>query len=289
MSNMKQLSESLAVSRAWKGHFEANLATAERLPWHDSYALAPTEREAIEKSVQQFQLGEGAQGRRLMARAREFAKTSGDALFAEALALFIREEQRHSGQLLRFMRGQGIAPVEKHWVDSVFRRLRVLAGLELELRVLVTAEVIAVPYYRALGRATRSNLLRSISERILCEEAEHLRFQASMLSRIEADRVPFIRALTWAAHHWFLIGTCCVVWVEHRSVFSAAGRSFRDLLAHALSQFSGLKRAAHCVECPMPANRIAQAPRSRVSEPGLASILPPQTVARVQRQAPQLR
>jgi len=236
--------ESLAISRAWQEHFQANRSTMEELPWDDSYRLSQSEWRAIEKSVQQFQLGEGAQGRRLLARGHAYARATGDRLFPEALTLFIREEQRHSAQLLRFMRLQGIPAVEKHWVDSVFRWVRVLAGLELELRVLVTAEVIAVPYYRALGRATRSKLLHSLTDKILQDEAGHLQFQASMLSRLEARRPGFVRSLIWEAHKWFLLGTCCVVWVEHRGVFLAAGRRFRDLLLGAVSEFAGLERAA---------------------------------------------
>jgi len=244
MSTKKRSNESLATSRVWLEHFETNRLTAEDLPWDDGYLLTPSERRAIERSVQQFQLGEGAQGRRLLARGQAQARATGDILFPEALTLLIREEQRHSSQLLRFMRLQGIPAVEKHWVDSVFRWVRVLAGLELELRVLVTAEIIAVPYYCALGGATRSALLRSLRKRILEDEAGHLQFQASMLSRLESRRSQFLRRLLWQAHRWFLVGTCCVVWIEHRSVFAAAGRLFRDLLRDAISEFSGLERAA---------------------------------------------
>jgi hypothetical protein len=236
--------ESLAISRAWQEHFEANQNTVAELRWGDPYRLTRSERRAIEKSIQQFQLGEGARGRRLLSRGHAYARAKGDRLFPEALALFIREEQRHSAQLLRFMRMQGIAAVENHWVDSVFRWVRVLAGLELELRVLVTAEVIAVPYYTALGSATQSPLLSSLSDRILQDEAGHLRFQASMLSRLEASRPSFVRRLIWKAHKWFLVGTCCVVWIEHRSVFLAAGRRFRDLLRNAVSEFSRLEQDA---------------------------------------------
>lgn len=103
----------------------------------------------------------------------------------------MKEEQRHSACLLRFMQREGIPAASSHWVDTVFRRLRVLAGLELSLRVLVSAEIIAIPYYRALGAATRSPLLRAICARILQDEAVHLRFQASSLSRLSASR-PFL-------------------------------------------------------------------------------------------------
>jgi hypothetical protein len=182
-------------SKSWCAFFEANRVVPRTQPWNHEYKLSRAEARSIRKSIQQFQLGEGAEGRCLLKRGRAFAQTAADPYFVEALALFIKEEQRHSGQLLRFMEQQGIPALGGHWVDHVFRRLRVLAGLELELRVLVTAEIIAVPYYRALGRATGSELLRAICESILVDEAGHLRFQASMLSRIEALRSRPLRSL----------------------------------------------------------------------------------------------
>jgi hypothetical protein len=266
MFGKDRLTESIALSMAWCDYFAANRLKADELPWGDAYRLTPSERRAIQKSVQQFQLGEGAEGRRLLAHGRANAAATGDSLIPEALTLFIREEQRHSAQLLKFMRLQGIPAVEKHWVDSVFRWVRVLAGLEVELRVLVTAEVIAVPYYRALGCATRSALLQSISARILGDEAEHLRFQASMLCRLEAARVRLLRRLVWQAHRWFLVGTCCVVWIEHRSVFKAAGRSFLELLRDALAGFSGLEAATASKSNAPPRTSIVQGDRAAVHD-----------------------
>src|SRR4029077_20427810 len=135
----------------------------------------------------------------------------GDPDFAEALALLVQEEQRHSAYLLGFMRAQRIPELSSHWVDSVFRRLRVLAGLELSLRVLVTAEIIAVPYYGALGRVTNSPLLRALSSRILVDESTHLRFQAWMLRRLASGRVRLLANTLAQIHRLFLIVTACIV------------------------------------------------------------------------------
>jgi hypothetical protein len=230
-----------STSKAWHAYFESNVGAYDDLPWLCSYRLSGQERRTIQKSIQQFQLGEGAEGRRLLKRGAAWAARSGDAFFVDVLSLFIKEEQRHSRQLLRFMEREGIPSLGGHWVDNVFRRIRVLAGLELELRVLVTAEVIAVPYYRALSRATRSELLAAISDRILEDEAAHLRFQRSMLARLGATRAPGLRCMVWQAHRLFLVGTCCVVWAEHRGVFRAAGYTFGKLLEEALAEMSGLE------------------------------------------------
>jgi hypothetical protein len=235
---------SAEISKAWHIHFLANQQNPGEMPWDDAYKLSSTERRAIQHSIQQFQLGESSEGRRLLNRARAYSLATNDPDFAEALSLFVKEEQRHSAYLLRFMRAQRIPKVSSHWVDSVFRRLRVLAGLELSLRVLVTAEIIAVPYYTALGRSTASRLLNAISSRIVQDEAAHLKFQSSMLSRLAATRRPIVRRLIAQLHQLFLIGTSFVVWCEHGTVFRAAGYTFELFLRESLAEFAALESPA---------------------------------------------
>jgi hypothetical protein len=231
-----------ATSKYWCSYFLAHRLDPREFPWDDPYVLTSAERRAIESSIAQFQLGEGAQGRRLQDRGRRYAAEVGDSYFSEALSLFVKEEQRHSADLGRFMDVQGIARFSQHWIDSVFRCLRVLAGLELSLRVLVTAEIIAVPYYRALGCATASKLLQSISRRILQDEAGHLKFQASMLSRLAARRRSVVSRTVWRLHRLFLVGTSFVVWAGHGRVFRGAGYCFEDFVLEALVEFANLKR-----------------------------------------------
>ena len=232
------------ISKLWCSYFLANRPDPDELPWGDRYSLTDAERHAIAASIAQFQLGEGAEGRRLQERGRQYATLVGDTHFSQALALFVREEQRHSADLGRFMDAQRLPRLSTHWVDSIFRRLRLLAGLELCLRVLVTAEIIAVPYYRALGSATASDLLHAISCRILEDEAGHLKFQSSMLARLADGRHSMVSRLIWRLHRLFLVGTCFVVWLGHGKVFRAAGYCFEDFALEALYEFSNLKR--HC-------------------------------------------
>jgi hypothetical protein len=200
------------------------------LPWDDGYQLSGDERAVVIESIQQFQLGENAQGRRLLQRAGAL-----DAEFVQALRLFIKEEQRHSDLLGRFLVRQGSCCLRRHWVHAAFRRVRGLAGLELRMRVLATAEVLAIPYYTALRDATGSPLLHSICCRILAEEAEHLRFQAFTFGRLGSRRRALARKLACGAHRWFLMATTLLVWMEHRMVFRAGGYSLRELWKQSLS------------------------------------------------------
>jgi hypothetical protein len=233
-------------SAFWCRHFRAAATAPRPLPWDDPTTLSREEARCIRSSIQQFQLGEGARGSRLLKRGRKYANATADPNFAAALELFVREEQRHSAYLLRFMQREGIPASSKHWVDTVFRRLRVLGGLELALRVLVSAEIIAIPYYRALGGATQSPLLQAICARILQDEAAHLRFQASMLSRLSASRLLATDRIVSAIHRSFLFVTWRVVWFEHRRVFRAAGYSLGGFLAEAFWEFEKLDNAVGC-------------------------------------------
>jgi 1,2-phenylacetyl-CoA epoxidase catalytic subunit len=213
----------------WVRYFSANGAEP-TLPWNDGYRLSGAERAVVIESIQQFQLGENAQGRRLLQRAESLNNE-----FVQALRLFINEEKRHSQFLGRFLEMQGERCLRRHWVHAAFRRVRGFAGLELRMRVLATAEVLAIPYYTALRDATGSPLLRSICSRILAEEAEHLRFQAFTFSRLGSRRRALARQVACAAHRAFLMATTLLVWMEHRWVFRAGGYSLRELWRQSLS------------------------------------------------------
>ena len=157
--------------------------------------------------------------------------------------MFVKEEQRHSELLGRFLHTQGAACLRRHWVHAAFRRARGLASLELRMRVLATAEVLAIPYYTALRDATGSPLLRCICCRILSEEAQHLRFQAFTFGRLGLMRPTLRRRFASAAHRWFLMATTLLVWIEHRPVFRAGGYSLGRLWRQSLTEGQALLRS----------------------------------------------
>ncbi len=224
----------------WLRYFESNAAREPSLPWHDPYRLTAAEHAATVDSIRQFQLGESGKGRRLLDQAARFAAERGQPEYWYALRLFIKEEQRHSRMLGRFLELHGIRPLDRHWVDSAFRGIRGLAGPELRMRVLATAEVLAMPYYSALGEATASPLLRAICGRILEEEAMHLRFQAFTFRLFQRERPPILRRLTWIANRILLSGATAVLWREHRGVFHASGYSRKRLADEAARWFAEL-------------------------------------------------
>jgi hypothetical protein len=211
----------------WYRHFLENRDAPRAFPWQDARPLSAAERRLVGKSIQQFQLGEWARGRGLTRRAASHPMLAADPWFLPALELFIAEEQGHSGMLGRFLDRERIPRLTSHWVDGVFRRLRKLAGLEVCAMVLVTAEVLAIPFYQALRDATHSSLLRSICVRILCDEAAHLNYQALTLGLVRRPLRNQARAIHSYCHAALFHGTALLLWLQHREVFRAAGRDFR--------------------------------------------------------------
>lgn len=226
-----------AESKKWITHFTLRRMTALYVSPMAAAQLTGKETATLTKSIQQFQLGEGSRGERLLDRGKKYAQSVDDPFFASALSLFIKEEQQHSRYLEAFMQSQGIPTVGHHWVDTVFRKLRGSAGLELSLTVLVTAEFIAVPYYRALRDATGSPILKTICRRILEDEAAHLRYQASMHARVTSKRRRLFQRVLGGLHRFFLLGTILLVWAEHHGVFEAAGYDFHHFKEETLSEF----------------------------------------------------
>jgi 1,2-phenylacetyl-CoA epoxidase catalytic subunit len=239
----------------WVVLFSSRAAGSEFLPWSDPQTLTDSERRLVCASIQQFQLGEGSDGSGLIRRGRASRLAALNVNFIPSLELFIKEEQRHSRHLARFLQREGVALLQQHWVDRVFRRVRKIAGLELCLRVLVMAEIVAVPYYTALQRATGSALLQRICANILVDEADHLRFQAENLKLLQSSRpsLPRLELLFWRC---FQLATLLVVWREHGGVLRAAGygwNSFRNECVRLLVAVSHNDFGSRAAETQVPA------------------------------------
>lgn len=216
-------------SLEWACHFEQNKEQQPDICWDEVYELNSSERRAISQSMAVFQLGESSEGLYFKAAGARYAVIHDDPVYPQALALFIAEENRHAAYLGRFMRRHGIAFKEHEWTDSVFRWVRRLAGLEISVSVLITAELIATVYYRGLREATRSVCLKEICNQILKDEGQHLLFQAGVLAKMRRGHGPVRRALIRILSRGFMAGTLLVVWLSaHRRVLRAGGISLRE-------------------------------------------------------------
>src|SRR6185503_4483050 len=136
---------------------------------------------------------------------------------------FISEEQRHSTYLARFMRSEGIPLAVHHWSDQTFRFLRRFWNLEISLAVLLTAELVARVYYRALFSATKSTLLRQICRQLLRDEVMHVYFHTDLLRSMRSGRSSLANFLWNLSYRFFHSGTLLAVWIGHARVLKAGG------------------------------------------------------------------
>jgi len=207
-----------APSSHWLAFFRTNADTPDRIPWTDRSTLSAAERRAVIESIGEFQLGESSEGGHLRDAADRYALATGDAAYAAAIRLFIREEQRHAAYLARLLAAEGAPLKGRTWADSVFRKLRHLAGLETAICVLLTAEIIAQVYYAALRRATGSRVLRAICRRVLADEAAHVRFQAERIALLRRTRSAPRLMLSMALQRLLFAAALGVVWRNHGPV-----------------------------------------------------------------------
>jgi hypothetical protein len=160
----------------------------------------------------------------LRAAAVKYAERIGDADFVHAIELFIREEQCHGEMLGKFLDLAGVGRVAANWGDSLFRAARYcLSNMEIWTTPVLMVETLALVYYNAIRRATRSTVLRNICGRILADEIPHLRFQCERLAIIICQRPRWALRLTLLAHRVGFLFVAVLVWVGHRRALRAGG------------------------------------------------------------------
>jgi len=210
-------------------------------------------RAALARSIERFELGESGDGQCL----RRLAGQTGDAAYARAIELFVAEEGQHA-QWLGILRERfGGARLESHWSDRAFVALRHIGGLRREICVLLTAELIALTYYRVLALAYEDPVLAAACDRILLDERGHVAFHRATLSR-EFARMP-APARSAAVLSWrvFVAAVASVVAWDHREVLARAG------VSHA--EFAG--------EVRLRARRLARVLRSPLAAPEPAALI----------------
>jgi len=214
-------------------YFQANQNRYAGLAWDDPHRLTASELRAVRTSLQTFQRGESSEGHFLYSR----AKRLGDADYAAAMRLFIKEEQMHAAVLGRFLDQQDIPRLKGHWLDDIFRGLRRVLSLEHTLRVLLAAEVVAAVYYRALYQATSSGLLQQISRRIVLDEEMHLVFQCVALRTLAAGRG---RVLSWVYRQAYRLLMACAglaAYVNARAMLRAGGYRLSSFLGAVADEY----------------------------------------------------
>ncbi|TQF02477.1 ferritin-like domain-containing protein [Kitasatospora acidiphila] len=194
----------------WVAEFEGERARRARLEeprWEWGANLPAT----VCRSLQKFQIGEDGDGRNLIGK----ADLAGGPHYAAAVRLFIGEESNHARLLARLLETAGVATLTGHWSDRIFMRVRRLLGLRLELMVLMTAELVAVEYYRDLRDGVADPLTREVAARILRDEQRHIPFHTRRLHDSIAELPIALRPLAVTGWRLLLLAAALFVAVDH--------------------------------------------------------------------------
>lgn len=212
-------------SRYWINHFESNLQK-QRVDWRMQPSLSSEEKNAILYSLKAWQLGETSDGTHLLAASIKHSEQTGDAGYPDAVRLFIREEQKHGGNLGRYLDLIGEHRLKKDWGDTLFRKIRYFnTSMELWTITVIIVESAAQVFYAALRDATSCPLLKSICADILIDEAHHIKFQNERMYRIFSEKKFYNKAFSLLAYSTLFFGTIHAVWFAHRRAFRAGNVS----------------------------------------------------------------
>jgi hypothetical protein len=205
----------------WLSYFKWNRAHRSTIAWQPTLELAPHLRAPLIRSLQKFQVGESGEGRHL----REHAAKTGDANYAAAIELFIKEEQEHARVMACILSRLNAPLLEGHWSNRSFILMRRLFGLHQELMVLLLPEMIAKRYFRALHDGSTDPVLKAVFAQICHDEDGHVAFHIDYLHQAFKHLSLPTRAAARCLWRILFRGACLVVILDHGRVLRAMGVS----------------------------------------------------------------
>jgi len=216
----------MKTSAEWISYFNNNLQQ-KRIDWSQSPAITSDELKPVLKSMQAWQLGESNEGHNLIKVSEKYAVANRDALYVDAIKLFIKEEQKHGNNLGKYLDAIGQPRIKKNWFDTLFRRIRNLnSSMEMWTLAVIAGESAAQIFYQSLKDATSCPLLKEICTDILIDEAPHIKFQQERMARIFSKKTMAGMAISFYGYKLFFKITSLAVWMAYKKVFSAGGNDF---------------------------------------------------------------
>ncbi len=217
-------------SAEWFDYFKTNLAI-ERIDWNLRPHITITERKTVLAGLQAWQLGETSDGRNLLEATGKYAAKTNDPAYVKAVKLFIKEEQKHSENLGRYLDRIGEKRISSNWGDSLFRKFRYLNNsMEIWTLTVLTVESTAQIFYQSLKDTTGCQLLKQICTDILIDEVAHIEFQRERLRILHEGRSTTLQGIFLYGYQFFYFSTATVVWLAHRKVFKAGGNTFKKFM-----------------------------------------------------------
>ncbi len=231
----------------WVKHFESHRAGWTEPDWPNLSAcgLDDARKRLLAESLAVFQLGETGGGTRL----RRFVKKTvaeepsmHSNGYERAIDLFLAEENDHARLLARMVGYLGGELRRKYWANGLFRSVRTAMGLEFNLQVLLTAELIAEAYYGLLHRHVPDPVIASVCGRIVSDEVGHIGFHRTFFAWRHRGRLPWATALWSAQLQALYVVAETLVWREHVTCLRAFGvgqKSFQHRARGVVRRFLG--------------------------------------------------
>ena len=180
----------------------------------EEYADLPVSvTQSLARSLAIFQLGESGGGT-IIEQARQSDIKSIDEDYADAMHLFVKEENRHADILAICVRILGGTLIQENWTANLFVRSRRLIGLRLKVLVLLAAEVVGLCYYHLLAARLPAGQIKSLLAQLVNDERAHLQFHCTFL-RSQTERfwkrvifiiawrvTMFVAAIVVLIDHW---------------------------------------------------------------------------------------
>ncbi|WP_335004024.1 ferritin-like domain-containing protein [Nostoc sp.] len=220
---------SITTSDKWYTYYKANAEFQLEIPWKRGAEITEDERNAIGDSLAAWQLGETSDGLHLLAAAKNYAQYIKDPRYVDVIELFIKEEQRHGGDLGRFLDLAQIPRLQHNWGDTLFRKIRyAIPTMEIWTTPVIMVETLALVYYKAIQNATNSAVLKQLCQQILRDEVKHIRFQYERLAIIQKNRPAWLRKLIYLIQQLLYYVPVILVWMAHHRALRAGGHSFKS-------------------------------------------------------------
>ena len=210
--------------REWKELFESrsNRPLPAAQPLRKYSDLPPS----LAQSLAIFQLGESGGGT-IIEQSRASELSGIDDHYADAMALFVREENRHADILANCVQQLGGELIKDNWTATLFVSSRRLIGLRLKVLVLLAAEVVGICYYHLLANHLPKSPMRTWLTELVRDEQSHLDFHCCFLNG-QCDRA-WKRALFVVTWRTTMFLAAIAVMIDHRAAIRDLGMNKRDI------------------------------------------------------------
>jgi hypothetical protein len=201
----------------WREHLDSSVRRERRIQWQLGVDLDAELRAPVVESLQLFQRGLSSPGIDFRTKIRRSCPRE----LAQCVDLYVAEKAIHSDLLCRWLWEAGAEPAKRHVVDFAFRHFRRRFDWAREMGLLLTAEMVSIPFFRVLSSQVDDTVTRQVLESILADQAYHLGFHIDQLRPALAERGTaerFVIQQAWGGAFTSALG---IVIGTNRAVFGA--------------------------------------------------------------------